>query len=98
MFLKRPLDDLALVGSMGVAGGIIGLSTLSFGGKSRQVVAGISLGIISGIGWVAYSRALDTRDNYEDLDSEGMGSMGPFREFKADPPPMDLMVTWNWQF
>ena len=94
---QRPLDDLIVVGSMGIAGGVIGLSTLSFGGKSRQnlryIVSGISLGIISGLGWVAYNQAMTSRDDYGDLDFQEMASF-----YKAAPSPSALMITWNWQF
>ena len=94
---QRPLDDLILVGSMGIAGGVIGLSTLSFGGSSRQnlryIVSGISLGIIGGIGWVAYNQALETSDDYGGGDSQETASF-----HKLAPSPLGLMITWNWQF
>ena len=68
---EQSVDDLLLVGSTGFGGGIIGLSTLSFvdkpGDHLKHIVVGAALGIIAGVGWVAYNQAMMTSDHYGDF-------------------------------
>lgn len=59
-------SDLLVVISGGLAGAILGLSTLSFVDEpkehTRNIIVGASLGIIAGVGYVAYSQASKSRD------------------------------------
>lgn len=54
-------NDLLVVISGGLAGAILGLSTLSFVDEpkehTRNIIVGASIGIIAGVGYVAYSQA-----------------------------------------
>lgn len=59
--MKESLDDLSLVGGFGVGGAILGLSTLSFTSvptkNLNNILIGASLGIIIGVGVVAWGQA-----------------------------------------
>jgi len=59
-------SDLLVVISGGLAGAILGLSTLSFVDEpkehTRNIIVGASIGIIAGVGYVAYSQASKSRD------------------------------------
>ena len=58
--------DLLVVVGGGLAGAVLGLSTLSFVEEpkdhTRNILVGASLGIIAGVGFVAFSQATKTRD------------------------------------
>ena len=68
-------DFLVVVGG-GLAGAILGLSTLSFVEEpkehTRNILVGASLGIIAGVGYVAFSQATRTQDMM--YGSEGTGA------------------------
>lgn len=59
--IKNTQNDLMLVGGAGVAGAILGLSTLSFVDKPSKHVSniwtGAALGVIVGVVFVAYNSA-----------------------------------------
>lgn len=59
-------NDLLVVVSGGLAGAILGLSTLSFVEEpkehTRNILVGASIGIIAGVGYVAFSQANKSRD------------------------------------
>lgn len=59
-------NDLLVVVSGGLAGAILGLSTLSFVEEpkehTRNILVGASVGIIAGVGYVAFSQANKSRD------------------------------------
>ncbi|MCO4755593.1 MAG: hypothetical protein KC478_14020 [Bacteriovoracaceae bacterium] len=59
-------NDLLVVVSGGLAGAILGLSTLSFVDEpkehTRNILVGASIGIIAGVGFVAFSQANKSRD------------------------------------
>lgn len=59
-------SDLLVVISGGLAGAVLGLSTLSFVDEpkdhTRNIIVGASLGIIAGVGYVAYSQANKSRE------------------------------------
>ena len=63
------MQDLSIVGGMGLAGAVIGLSTLSFVDEPtenlRNILVGGAIGIILGVGIVAYKQATRTNDVYE---------------------------------
>ena len=58
--------DLMTVVGGGLAGAVLGLSTLSFVDEpkdhTRNIIVGASLGIIFGVGYVAFSQASKTQD------------------------------------
>ena len=59
-------NDLLVVVGGGLAGAVLGLSTLSFVEEpkehTRNILVGASLGIIAGVGYVAFSQANKTQD------------------------------------
>lgn len=59
-------NDLLAVIAGGLAGAVLGLSTLSFVDEpkehTRNIIVGASLGIIAGVGYVAFSQANRTQD------------------------------------
>ncbi len=66
--VQETVNDLMLVAGSGVAGAILGLSTLPFYGEPtehfRNVIVGGALGIIVGVGVVAYLQATETTSYY----------------------------------
>ena len=76
-------NDLLIVVSGGLAGAILGLSTLSFVEEpkehTRNILVGASIGIIAGVGYVAFSQANKSRDMlYGPTSRKGLS---PGREF-----------------
>ena len=73
--LGDSLRDLYTVAGVGVAGSILGLSTLSFvdepGENLKNIVTGGAIGIILGVGIVAWKHASRSKDVY---DSAGIKS------------------------
>ena len=59
-------NDLLLVVGGGLAGAILGLSTLSFVDEPKEhtknIIMGASIGIIAGVAFVAFSQANKTQD------------------------------------
>lgn len=59
-------SDLLIVVGGGLAGAVLGLSTLSFVEEpkdhTRNIIVGASLGIIAGVGYVAFSQATRTQE------------------------------------
>lgn len=59
-------NDLLVVVSGGLAGAILGLSTLSFVEEPKEhtknILVGASLGIVAGVGYVAFSQANKSRE------------------------------------
>ena len=66
--LGQSMGDLMIVGGAGAGGALLGLSTLSFveepGKHLKNVVAGAAIGIIVGVGVVAYMQATKSHDIY----------------------------------
>lgn len=82
-------DDLLVVVGGGLAGAILGLSTLSFVEEpkehTRNIVVGASLGIIAGVAFVAFSQANKSRDMlYGPLDA------------KITPKGFDTLARNHW--
>ena len=71
------LRDLYTVAGVGAAGSVLGLSTLSFvdepGENLKNVVTGGAIGIILGVGVVAWKHASRSKDVYETSEVEGAG-------------------------
>lgn len=66
MLVDSTKSDLLVVVGGGLAGAILGLSTLSFVAEpkdhTRNIIMGASIGIIAGVGYVAFSQANKTQE------------------------------------
>lgn len=66
--LGQSMGDLMIVGGTAAGGAILGLSTLSFVEEPskhlKNVIAGLAIGIIVGVGVVAYMQATKSHDIY----------------------------------
>lgn len=73
------LKDIAIVGGLGAGGAILGLSTLSFTEEPsehlKNIVVGAAIGIIIGVGVVAYSQAAKSQDLLQ-VDSNKLKDFG----------------------
>ena len=73
-----PLQDVTIVGAATAFGAVLGLSTLPFteepGDHMKNVLVGGAIGLILGVGWVAYSQAQTTNEGYSFVP-------GPTRDF-----------------
>lgn len=67
---QRTLQDAATVAACGLGGAVLGLSTLSFvdkpGDHLKNVLVGGAIGLIIGVGIVAFFQANRSRSNYMD--------------------------------
>ena len=68
-------NDLLIVIGGGLAGAVLGLSTLSFVEEpkehTRNIVVGASIGIISAVGYVAFSQATKSQEMIYSIPEEG---------------------------
>jgi hypothetical protein len=66
---EQSMSDIITVSALGGVGAILGLSTLSFVDEPKDhlknIVVGGALGIIIGVGVVAFSQANKSRDSYQ---------------------------------
>lgn len=73
--LDTSMRDALTVVAMGTAGAILGLSTLSFVEEPKEhlknIVVGGAIGIIIGVGFVAWGQASKSRDSYQQTFDEG---------------------------
>ena len=80
--LGDSLKDLYTVAGVGVAGSVLGLSTLSFveepGENLKNIVTGGAIGIILGVGVVAWRHASRSKDVYDTSEVQSPGN--PTRE------------------
>lgn len=108
------LRDAYIVGGCGLAGAILGLSTLSFVDEpsehTRNIVMGAAVGIVAGVGVVAYfqansSRSIMGESSISPIDAEGFSSkerLAVAREisqeravnFKKDPFQFSVNLTF----
>jgi len=67
-FVQDTKSDLLVVVAGGLAGAVLGLSTLSFVDEpkkhTRNILVGASIGIIIGVGYVAFSQANRSRQMF----------------------------------
>ncbi len=73
--VKESKSDLLIVAGGGLAGAILGLSTLSFVDEpkkhTKNILTGASIGIIAGVIYVAYTQAYETKQSvYSNIDSK----------------------------
>ncbi|OUR96385.1 hypothetical protein A9Q84_08515 [Halobacteriovorax marinus] len=68
--LEESLGDITTVAAMGIGGAILGLSTLSFVEEPKDhlknVLVGGAMGVILGVGFVAWQQATKSKGSYED--------------------------------
>ena len=68
ILIEDSKSDLMVVGAAGAAGGLLGLSTLSFVDEptdnTKNILIGASLGIIAGVAWVGLMQAEKTSSYY----------------------------------
>lgn len=97
-------NDLLVVVSGGLAGAVLGLSTLSFVEEpkdhTRNILVGASIGIIAGVGYVAFSQANKSRDLLYGPVESGLRSTKEFdtlaradwhaSSLPSEPGPIDL--------
>ena len=66
--VQQSLADMYTVAGLGAAGAILGLSTLSFveepGDNLNNIVVGAAIGVIVGVGVVAWSQAEKSRETF----------------------------------
>lgn len=71
--LQESMRDIITVGALGGVGAVIGLSTLSFAEepskKLKNIVVGASIGIILGVGVVAWQQATKSQESYQEAAS-----------------------------
>ena len=96
---QRSRRDMATVLGMGAAGGIIGLSTLSFreepGKHLSSITVGGALGIIAGVVFILYTSYNETATVYGDevtMDDPRDEGHSRFVNF-----PMSV-ASWSWHF
>ncbi|EQC45582.1 hypothetical protein [Bacteriovorax sp. Seq25_V] len=68
-FADESLRDISIVAGLGAGGAVMGLSTLSFveepSDHLKNIVVGAAIGIIIGVGVVAYSQASKSKEYIE---------------------------------
>lgn len=80
--LDTSMRDALTVVAMGTVGAVLGLSTLSFVEEPKEhlknIVVGGAIGIIIGVGIVAWGQASKSRDSYQQtFDDGGEASLTP---------------------
>jgi hypothetical protein len=84
--LSDSLSDLYTVAGVGTAGAVLGLSTLSFvdkpGENFKNIVTGGAMGIIIGVGIVAWSHATRSKNLYDSSVFNTMLIENSFEELK----------------
>lgn len=91
-FVSDTKTDLLIVVAGGLAGAVLGLSTLSFVEEpkkhTRNILVGASIGIIAGVGYVALSQATRSRDMFyqgepETEEEPAYGGVNATRDFNT---------------
>lgn len=76
-FVDDTKNDLLVVTACGLGGAVLGLSTLSFVEEpkkhTRNIIVGAALGIIVGVGIVAFNQANKSKDMFFDGEEGGEG-------------------------
>ena len=75
-FAEESLKDASLVAWTGLGGAILGLSTLSFvedpGDHLKNIYVGAAIGVVLGVGLVAYLQANKAQEGYESGVTSGL--------------------------
>lgn len=89
----RVKRDIKTVIFSSLAGGILGLSTLSFYGKPEEhtvnITTGILIGFVGGLSYVAYDRSRP-----QARQTEFYSEMNPLQK----PPTIIPVMAWNWEY
>jgi uncharacterized membrane protein YebE (DUF533 family) len=84
-FVEDTKTDLLIVISGGLAGAILGLSTLSFVEEpkrhTRNIIVGASLGIIAGVAYVAFNQANKSQEMFYGGEEANLESSKNFDTF-----------------
>lgn len=103
-FVQETISDLSIVGGMGLAGVVLGLSTLPFYEEPRDhyknLLVGGALGIIAGVGLVAYLKATEggiSEGGYSKLAPDGSFSTTERYSWHQSATP-DLRASSNELF
>ena len=84
-FVQDSKKDFLIVIAGGLAGAVLGLSTLSFVEEpkehTRNILVGASMGIILGVGYVALSQANRSRDMFYQPEEAKLESSKSFNTF-----------------
>jgi hypothetical protein len=102
-FMKESLQDASTVMWCGIGGGILGLSTLSFvdtpKSHLKNVYVGASVGVILGVGIVAYVQANKARSSYGTVGALVPMPVLPVKLIKTEPiKPTPLSLAWTLKF
>lgn len=69
-YFEDSFRDISIVGATAIGGAVLGLSTLSFveepGDHLKNILVGSAIGIIVGVGLVAYMAATKSKGMYDD--------------------------------
>ena len=69
--IKDSVTDISIVVAAGVTGALLGISTLPFVDEPKEhlnnILIGGSIGIILGVGFVAYSQAMKGRSTFQTM-------------------------------
>lgn len=114
---KETFADLSLIGYMGLGGAVLGLSTLSFVQVPKEnlknIVVGGALGIIAGVGVVAWKQATKSQESFSSEQSKNEGPttflkvvweekslMEEQREQRllSYREPLPLYLNWDFEF
>ncbi len=78
--------DFVIISSFSATGALLGLSTLSFLDEpwdhKKNILVGLSFGIIIGVGLVAYRHANRSGEYYEEVEGDGEGGSAFLRPAK----------------
>lgn len=87
-------SDLLIVVGGGLAGAVLGLSTLSFVEEpkehTRNIVVGASIGIIAGVAYVAFNQANKSREAIYGIPEEA--------SYKNNPKRFDTSKRVSWHY
>ena len=105
-FEQDPLKDATTVAAITLGGAILGLSTLSFTSEPKEhiknVLVGGALGLIIGVGIVAFNQATKTKDNFvlNEIPSKEFSTQERLSAMNLTSmtPPQINSLNWSWTF
>ena len=101
--LESTKGDILIVTGAGLGGAILGLSTLSFVEEpkkhTRNIIVGAAIGIMAGVGIVAYMQASKSTELFyqeDGKDGQGQEAGTPATYFKSDEKFKNKVTTFHW--
>lgn len=96
---QGPRRQVATIIFAGLAGAVLGLSTLSFYGRPQDklpnIGVGFAMGVIAGASYTTYKAATQPRDYYGWNEFEaGLGS----RHLRSTSGPSPIVARFQWSF